>query len=920
MNHLKFLFIAIVVAAFASCSQSDVEGGMLANAKRAEFSGAIGETKTRVTGDSWDNGDAIGIYALKAGATLTGEEAIFDGKENIKYTTDKDGNFTAAIEAEAINFPDDKSSIDFIAYYPWQESITNYSYNIDVTSQDFAAIDLLYGMADGKSGNDVNVELGFKHMLSKVILVLEVGDNVTSLEGLTVLMDNVVVDGTLALADGAIAIGENKATITPVIDFDSEEKAVAAIAAMVVPGQNLNGITFKLTLGEGVYEWTPNEQVLSSSKQYVYRFKMHADGVELLVEQPTISSWIEGYKGTDFIDVNTEEIQFAIDGGNLVLDAVSEVVNSVEVTTNKWLEWSATSDADWLTVTPSTGTGTGAIEIAATDNSDEEDREATITIKLNDLDDIEPIMIAVRQKGTNDGTKERPYSIAQAIANQASGGDVWIKGFIVGHRVSAESVIFSNEGHAHNVVLGDSKDEKDGLSVVTIQLNDVKAELNLQDNPEMYRAEVKIRGSLGELYNSPALLSAKEYELITLGDPIFITDVQELEFEATDVLSALIRLSTLQTQEWEAASSVDWLTITPSSGTGSKAIEVVADAYSGDVKRTAKITLTPIGESGFLPIVIDVSQAREGAVVNDGSKERPYTVAEAFAKQDGSKAWVKGYIVGYKKGVGYTVEFSATGGSASNIVIADNKDETDGTKALGVQLTNNKPARSDLNLQDNPEMLGVQVLLYGDLEPYFLPDEGLKNVAEYELVGEGGDEGGGTDPGEGNVATDLFFSEYIEGSSNNKYLEIYNGTGAAVDLSNYRVELYPNGATTAGGTEMLTGTLENGTVLVLKNSQATIYTGAATASSTTNFNGDDAVALIKISTGDYVDIIGRIGERTSWTAGENLQTTDRTLVRKPNIKGGVTVNPSTGFPTLATEWIGYPIDTATYLGSHTTDY
>ena len=245
MKHLKFLFIAVVVAVFASCSQSDVEGGMQANARRADFPGAIGETKTRGTGDSWGNGDAIGIYALKAGATLTGEEAIFDGKKNIKYITNSSGNFTAAIEDEAINFPDDKSSIDFIAYYPWQELITDYSYNIDVSVQDFAAIDLLYGKANAKSADDVNVELGFKHMLSKVILVLEVGDNVTSLEGLTVLMDNVVVDGSLALADGAIAIGESKATITPVIDFDSEEKTVATIAAMVVPGQDLNGIDRK---------------------------------------------------------------------------------------------------------------------------------------------------------------------------------------------------------------------------------------------------------------------------------------------------------------------------------------------------------------------------------------------------------------------------------------------------------------------------------------------------------------------------------------------------------------------------------------------------------------------------------------------------------------------------------------------------
>ena len=42
-------------------------------------------------------------------------------------------------------------------------------------------------------------------------------------------------------------------------------------------------------------------------------------------------------------------------------------------------------------------------------------------------------------------------------------------------------------------------------------------------------------------------------------------------------------------------------------------------------------------------------------------------------------------------------------------------------------------------------------------------------------------------------AIDLFFSEYAEGSSNNKYLEIYNGTGADVDLSNYSLSSCSNG-------------------------------------------------------------------------------------------------------------------------------
>ena len=41
--------------------------------------------------------------------------------------------------------------------------------------------------------------------------------------------------------------------------------------------------------------------------------------------------------------------------------------------------------------------------------------------------------------------------------------------------------------------------------------------------------------------------------------------------------------------------------------------------------------------------------------------------------------------------------------------------------------------------------------------------------------------------------TDLFLSEYAEGSSNNKYIEIYNGTGADVDLSGYSLSSCSNG-------------------------------------------------------------------------------------------------------------------------------
>lgn len=167
-------------------------------------------------------------------------------------------------------------------------------------------------------------------------------------------------------------------------------------------------------------------------------------------------------------------------------------------------------------------------------------------------------------------------------------------------------------------------------------------------------------------------------------------------------------------------------------------------------------------------------------------------------------------------------------------------------------------------------------------------------------------------------ATDLIISEYVEGSSNNKYIEIYNFTGASVNLANYKLEYYANGASTATQSHTLSGTLNDGSTIVFKNSATTLYTGTTTVSNAVAFNGNDAVALIKLSPAGYVDIIGRIGENpgSAWTSTSN-STLDKTLVRKSTVIAGITSNPSSGFPTLESEWTQYNQDDVSHLGSHT---
>lgn len=162
--------------------------------------------------------------------------------------------------------------------------------------------------------------------------------------------------------------------------------------------------------------------------------------------------------------------------------------------------------------------------------------------------------------------------------------------------------------------------------------------------------------------------------------------------------------------------------------------------------------------------------------------------------------------------------------------------------------------------------------------------------------------------------TDLFFSEYIEGSSNNKALEIYNPSAGAVNLSNYRVQLYSNGNTTPGNTLSLSGTLNPGAVYVIANASAndSIKTKADTTSGVANFNGDDAIVLLLGS--DTLDIIGVIGvdPGTSWTVDSGT-TANFTLVRKQSVQQG-----TKNWALSSTQWDVLPQDTIR-LGFHTMD-
>lgn len=230
--------------------------------------------------------------------------------------------------------------------------------------------------------------------------------------------------------------------------------------------------------------------------------------------------------------------------------------------------------------------------------------------------------------------------------------------------------------------------------------------------------------------------------------------------------------------------------------------------------------------------------------------------------------------------------------------------------------------------------------------------------------------------------SDLFFSEYVEGSNNSKALEVYNPTNQIVDLSKYWIARYSNGSSnyTSGGVTQLEGFLLPHDVFVFVNGQtednqystkcdpelqamADMLDGVYPAP--TYMNGNDVMALLKsddkvLDNAVAVDLIGEIGlgaaivDETGWSFiqdstltysydsttnttqgqvinyivqdadinGQNFGpywmawTKDHSLIRKPNVKKGVTQNPSPFEVKVEWDTISDEKDVWDSLGTH----
>lgn len=191
--------------------------------------------------------------------------------------------------------------------------------------------------------------------------------------------------------------------------------------------------------------------------------------------------------------------------------------------------------------------------------------------------------------------------------------------------------------------------------------------------------------------------------------------------------------------------------------------------------------------------------------------------------------------------------------------------------------------RMRVSMKYNGVPTSCETFSYGEVEDYTV------NIT----TGSGGGDGGGN-----GSSSDLFISEYIEGSSYNKGIEIANLTGTSVNLSGYSLRKQANGS---GGWSSLSlsGTLANGAVYTVAHSSASFSANKKDGGAAMSFNGNDAVALFKGET--LIDIVGVYN--SSATFGQDV-----TLRRNAQH-----YNPSTTYNTA--HWDAFGKDNTSDFGS-----
>lgn len=280
-----YLILLLAIGTIVSCGEGNEDPQSEPDSIEATFSDA---TITRVVDEQWLPYDKIGIFMIDQ----QGESAEYS---NICYQTASVGDKATFVAAnQKIYFSQEQEGVvsekvGFRAYSPYVSSLSNNIYNISVaTNQDKPElIDLLYAETGADYSEDnPDVNLDFKHILTKLTLTLEAKGNVTQedLNNAVISISGVAHNATFNLKDQTLEVG------SPSSESIIAREAVKGVTheAILIPDEGIN-LSAIISINGIDYPWALNDSKLTSGEERGYTLTISDEGVT--VSSATISNW-----------------------------------------------------------------------------------------------------------------------------------------------------------------------------------------------------------------------------------------------------------------------------------------------------------------------------------------------------------------------------------------------------------------------------------------------------------------------------------------------------------------------------------------------------------------------------------------------------------------------------------------------------
>lgn len=294
---------ALSTLALMSCTNND-DNSEWYGSEGIVFTTAI---QSRVSGNTWNANDEVGIYMMNAGSGIEAATA-----QNKKYIAQTNGTLTAA-PGNGIYLPE-SGNVDFIAYYPYTTSVSGNKLAVNVSDQSNpAAIDLIY--SNGTKGvaatTATTISLGFTHQLTKVTLNVTKDETIETLNGLGVNIKGISTEGEFNLADGTLTAtaGTNNKDVAMYIDAQG---TTATATAIILPtaastDQTSLNLTFNLH-GQSFTHTISDASIFEKGTNVSFNAKLSINNGKpvVTVGNATINNWTEKPGG----DINVD-----FDGG-----------------------------------------------------------------------------------------------------------------------------------------------------------------------------------------------------------------------------------------------------------------------------------------------------------------------------------------------------------------------------------------------------------------------------------------------------------------------------------------------------------------------------------------------------------------------------------------------------------------------------